>query len=131
MSGGMKIVNDGLGMIKENMEKVDALVKVGDEAIKRLQDYIGEIALEKSEFTEGFLKNFKEAKKELLSARQTLFSMAEQTKAKGKRIEIMINNWDGQSKPVLKRSLREFSALLTVSRTKLVAAKKTYNKAIN
>lgn len=131
MAGGMKVVNEGLEVIKENMEKVDALVKEGDEAIKRLQDYIGEIALEKSEFTEGFLKNFKDAKKELRSARQTLFSLAEQTKAKGKRIEIMINNWDGQSKAVLKRSLREFSALLTMSRTKLAAAKTTYNKAID
>ena len=131
MAGGMKVVTEGLEVIKENMEKVDALVKEGDEAIKRLQDYIGEIALEKSEFTEGFLKDFKDAKKELRSARQTLFSLAEQTKAKGKRIEIMINKWDGQSKAVLKRSLRDFSALLTMSRTKLTAAKKTYNKAID
>merc|ERR1719411_329355 len=128
---GMKVVNEGLEVIKENMEKVDALVKEGDEAIKRLQDYLGDIALQKSEFTEGFLKDFKDAKKELRSARQTLFSLAEQTKAKGKRIGIMIDNWDGQSKAVLKRSLREFSALLRMSRTKLEAAKKTYNKAIN
>ena len=43
----------------------------------------------------------------------------------------MINNWDGQSKAVLKRSLRKFSALLRTSVTKLAAARITYNKAID
>merc|ERR1711936_1500415 len=82
-------------------------------------------------FTEGFLREFREAKQELRSARQTLFSLAEKTKAKGNRIGIMIDNWDGQSKEVLKRSLREFSKLLSISLTKLDEAKTTYNKAID
>jgi len=131
VTGGVAMVDNGLEAIKDNMEKVDAMVKEGEEAIKRLQEYIGEVALEKSEFTEGFLKDFTNAKKELRSARQTLFSLASRTKAKGRRIQIMINNWDGQSKEVLKRTLREFSKLLNLSQTKLSAAKETYNKAID
>jgi len=58
------------------MVEVDAIIKEGDEAIRQLQDYIGEVALEKSQFTEGFLREFREAKKELRSARKTLFSLA-------------------------------------------------------
>jgi len=113
------------------MGKLDALVEEGEVAIKRIQDYIGDVALEKSEFTEKTLLAFREAKQELLTARHELFSLAQQTKAKGKRIEIMINNWDGQSKAVLKRSLRTFSVLLSITLTKLEAAKKTYYNAIN
>jgi len=43
----------------------------------------------------------------------------------------MIDNWDGQSKEVLKRSLRGFSKLLSISLTKLDEAKTTYDKAID
>jgi len=131
VTAGTELVQVALEMIKNNMKKIDAVVKEGDKAIKRLQDYVGEIVLEKSEYTKGFLKDFTNAKKELRQARRTLFSLAEHTKARGKRIQIMINNWDGQSKAVLKRSLRKFSALLRTSATKLAAAKTTYTKAID
>jgi len=131
MEKGYTLIKDGTEELQKKMVEVDAIIKEGDEAIRQLQEYIGEVALEKSQFTEGFLKEFREAKKELRSARQTLFSLAEKTKAKGNRIGIMIDNWDGQSKEVLKRSLREFSDLLSISLTKLDEAKTTYNKAID
>merc|ERR1712038_1906948 len=131
MEKGYTLIKDGTEELQKKMAEVDAIIKEGDEAIIQLQDYIGEVALEKSQFTEGFLKEFREAKKELRSARQTLFSLAEKTKAKGNRIGIMIDNWDGQSKEVLKRSLREFSDLLSISLAKLDEAKTTYNKAID
>jgi len=131
MEKGYTLIKDGTEELQKKMVEVDAIIKEGDEAIRQLQDYIGEVALEKSQFTEGFLREFREAKQELRSARQTLFSLAEKTKAKGNRIGIMIDNWDGQSKEVLKRSLREFSDLLSISLAKLDEAKTTYNKAID
>merc|ERR1711902_468596 len=128
---GYTLIKDGTEELQKKMAEVEAIIKEGDEAIRQLQEYIGEVALEKSQFTEGFLREFREAKQELRSARQTLFSLAEKTKAKGNRIGIMIDNWDGQSKEVLKRSLREFSDLLSISLAKLDEAKTTYNKAID
>ena len=131
MEKGYTLIKDGTEELQKKMAEVEAIIKEGEEAIRQLQEYIGEVALEKSQFTEGFLREFREAKQELRSARQTLFSLAEKTKAKGNRIGIMIDNWDGQSKEVLKRSLREFSKLLSISLTKLDEAKTTYNKAID
>ena len=122
-------MNTGFEEIKKQLENSQTLLQEIDEFIPNLQYYMGDDLLEK--YTEGFLKNFRKAKKELRLARQTLFSLAEQTKAKGKIIEIMIDNWDGQSKAILKRTLRTLSALLRISLTKLEAAKATYNTAID
>jgi len=128
---GMEVASRFLENAENTVEEVDNFLEYAKEGIEGIKETSTALDVEKFNLTQKFFANFYSAKKELLSARSDLLSLALKTNHACENLEILFQYWDDTTPAMINQQFKILKRLMDESKDVLKIAHEKYEALLS